>query len=85
ERAYPATWKRFTSFGPLLDKLGNGGKGISWNTKSKVHFLGKLNYVKPEGPAKGRPRIDRAINTTGVILSPAPETNCQVAVEFWQA
>ena len=27
ERDYPATWERFTSLGPLLDKLGNGGKG----------------------------------------------------------
>ncbi len=54
ERDYPATWERFTSLGPLLDKLGNGGKGISWNTQSEVDFLGKLNYVKPDGPAKGR-------------------------------
>lgn len=52
ERDYPATWERFTSLGPLLDKLGNGGKGISWNTQSEVDFLGKLNYVKPDGPAK---------------------------------
>ncbi|MFH4263538.1 hypothetical protein WAJ43_22105, partial [Acinetobacter baumannii] len=44
ERDYPATWDRFTSLGPLLDKLGNGGKGIAWNTQSEVDFLGKLNY-----------------------------------------
>lgn len=55
ERDYPATWERFTSLGPLLDKLGNGGKGISWNTQSEVDFLGKLNYVKPDGrPKAGR-------------------------------
>jgi nitrate reductase alpha subunit len=29
-----------------MDKLGNGGKGISWNTQNEVDFLGKLNYVK---------------------------------------
>ena len=69
ERDYPATWERFTSLGPLLDKLGNGGKGISWNTQSEVDFLGKLNYVKPDGPAKGRPRIDSAIDASEVILS----------------
>lgn len=67
--------ERFTSLGPLLDKLGNGGKGISWNTQSEVDFLGKLNYVKPDGPAKGRPRIDSAIDASEVILSLAPETN----------
>ncbi|MDI2120008.1 hypothetical protein, partial [Klebsiella pneumoniae] len=84
-RDYPATWERFTSLGPLLDKLGNGGKGISWNTQSEVDFLGKLNYVKPDGPAKGRPRIDSAIDASEVILSLAPETNGQVAVKAWQA
>lgn len=81
ERDYPATLERFTSLGPLLDKLGNGGKGISWNTQSEVDFLGKLNYVKPDGPAKGRPRIDSAIDASEVILSLAPETNGQVAVK----
>ena len=85
ERDYPATWERFTSLGPLLDKLGNGGKGIAWNTQSEVDFLGKLNYVKPDGPAKGRPRIDSAIDASEVILSLAPETNGQVAVKAWQA
>lgn len=64
---------RFTSLGPLLDKLGNGGKGIAWNTQSEVDFLGKLNYVKPDGPAKGRPRIDSAIDASEVILSLAPK------------
>ena len=51
ERDYPATYERFTSLGPLMDKLGNGGKGISWNTQDEIDFLGKLNYTKRDGPA----------------------------------
>ncbi|MCU5774812.1 nitrate reductase subunit alpha [Erwiniaceae bacterium BAC15a-03b] len=85
ERDYPATWERFTSLGPLMDKAGNGGKGISWNTQTEVDFLKKLNYVKTEGPAVGRPLIDSAIDAAEVILSLAPETNGQVAVKAWQA
>jgi nitrate reductase alpha subunit len=85
ERDYPATWERFTSLGPLLDKLGNGGKGISWNTQTEVDFLKQLNYVKADGPAAGRPNIDSAIDAAEVILSLAPETNGQVAVKAWQA
>jgi nitrate reductase alpha subunit len=27
ERDYPNLYQRFTALGPLLDKLGNGGKG----------------------------------------------------------
>lgn len=85
ERDYPATWERFTSLGPLLDKLGNGGKGINWNTDTEIELLKKLNYVKHDGPAAGRPRIESAIDAAEVILTLAPETNGQVAVKAWDA
>ncbi|MEB7738171.1 nitrate reductase subunit alpha [Escherichia coli] len=85
ERDYPATYERFTSLGPLMDKLGNGSKGISWNTQDEIDFLGKLNYTKREGPAQGRPLIDTAIDASEVILALAPETNGHVAVKAWQA
>ncbi len=86
ERDYPNTYNRFTSLGPLLEKLGNGGKGINWNTEKEVHFLGELNYTHTsEGPQKGRPKIESAIDAAEVILSLAPETNGQVAVKAWAA
>ncbi len=68
-----------------MDKLGNGGKGISWNTQDEIDFLGKLNYTKRDGPAQGRPLIDTAIDASEVILALAPETNGHVAVKAWQA
>ncbi|MGH8547410.1 MAG: nitrate reductase subunit alpha [Methylococcales bacterium] len=86
ERDYPNTFKKFTSLGPLLNKLGNGGKGISWNTDSEVELLGKLNHtVWDEGVSLGRPRIDSAIDAAEVILALAPETNGNVAVKAWEA
>ncbi len=86
ERDYPNTYKRFTSLGPLLEKLGNGGKGINWNTDEEVDFLGKLNYTHTEeGPHKGRPKIESAIDAAEVILSLAPETNGAVSVKAWEA
>ena len=86
ERDYPNTYQRFTSLGPLMDKLGNGGKGINWNTQEEVDFLGKLNrkHVE-EGVNKGRPKIETAIDACEVILSLAPETNGHVAVKAWGA
>lgn len=85
-RDFPATYDRFTSLGPLLEKLGNGGKGISWNTDDEVAFLGKLNGLQlKENSAKGRPKIESAIDAAEVILSLAPETNGQVAVKAWEA
>lgn len=86
ERDYPNLYKRFTALGPLMEKLGNGGKGISWNTEHEVELLGRLNgVVTEEGPTKGRPRIDSDIDATEVILSLAPETNGEVAVKAWEA
>ena len=35
ERNYAAIYDRFTALGPLMDKLGNGGKGITWNTQKR--------------------------------------------------
>ncbi|WP_392559888.1 nitrate reductase subunit alpha [Orbus mooreae] len=81
ERNYPETYQRFTSIGPLLEKLGNGGKGIGWNTEIEVEFLKALNGTQANGQAK----IDTAIDAAEMILSLAPETNGQVAVKAWQA
>ena len=41
ERDYPNLYKRFTALGPLMTKLGNGGKGIAWNTEHEVELLGR--------------------------------------------
>ena len=86
ERDYPNLYKRFTALGPLLNKLGNGGKGVSWNTEEEVDALGKLNgVVTEEGPTKGMPRIESDIDATEVILMLAPETNGEVAVKAWES
>ncbi|HMV55474.1 MAG TPA: nitrate reductase subunit alpha, partial [Rhodocyclaceae bacterium] len=86
ERDYPNTFKKFTALGPLMSKVGNGGKGIAWNTEDEVRALATLNYtVQEEGITKGLPRIDSDIDAAEVILMLAPETNGHVAVKSWAA
>jgi nitrate reductase / nitrite oxidoreductase, alpha subunit len=86
ERDYPNTYKMFTSLGPLMGKIGNGGKGIAWNTETEVKQLGELNrLVTDEGISKGLPRIESDIDAAEVILMLAPETNGHVAVKAWEA
>ncbi len=86
ERDYPNLYNRFTALGPLMDKLGNGGKGIGWNTAVEVENLRKLNgTVDSDGPTKGMARIDTAIDAAEVLLMLAPETNGEVAVKAWDA
>ncbi len=86
ERDYPNLYKRFTALGPLMTKIGNGGKGIGWDTEIEVEHLKALNgVVTEEGLTKGMARIDSAIDAAEVILMLAPETNGEVAVKAWNA
>ncbi len=86
ERDYPNLYKKFTSLGPLLEKLGNGGKGVNWDTKDEVQFLGDLNLrVREAGVSQGRPQVESAIDACEVILHLAPETNGHVAVKAWRS
>jgi nitrate reductase alpha subunit len=81
ERDYPNTYKRFTSLGPLMEKLGNGGKGMAWDTGTEVAQLKELNGTD----AEGRARIVTDIDACEVVLQLAPETNGHVAVKAWEA
>ena len=86
ERDYPNVYKRFTSLGPLMAKVGNGGKGIAWNTEQEVDLLKRLNgIVAEDGPTSGLARIDSDIDASEVILALAPETNGEVSVKAWEA
>ena len=86
ERDYPNVYKRFTAVGPLLNKIGNGGKGISWKTDVEVTQLGQLNGLVTEpGVTQGMPRISSDIDACETILQLAPETNGHVAVKAWEA
>lgn len=84
ERDYTAVYDRFVAVGPLLDKLGNGGKGISWDTKDEVQHLRELNGEWREGTNKGHAKIVTDIDACEVVLMLAPETNGEVAVKAWE-
>jgi nitrate reductase alpha subunit len=84
-RDYSNLYAQFTALGPLMTKVGNGGKGIGWNTEHEVEALAALNGVQPDGLAKGLPKIETDIDATEVILMLAPETNGEVAVKAWDA
>jgi nitrate reductase alpha subunit len=85
ERDYPNIYRRFTSLGPLMEKVGNGIKGIAWQTGREVEQLRQLNGVAGDGPTKGLVRIETDIDAAEVLLMLAPETNGEVAVRSWQA
>ena len=59
ERDYPNVYKRFTALGPLMNKVGNGGKGIAWNTQDEVTQLGQLNGADHRRGRNSRHAEDR--------------------------
>ncbi len=63
ERDYPSLYARFTSIGPLLEKAGNGGKGIGWNTQHEMDFLRALNGQVSSGPSLRAAAPGDAIST----------------------
>ena len=81
ERDYRRIGEKFTSIGPLLEKVGNGGKGIAWQTAHEVGVLRGLNG----NAANGQPKLETAIDAAEMILTLAPETNGHVAVKAWDA
>jgi nitrate reductase alpha subunit len=85
ERDYPHIYERFTALGPLMEKVGNGIKGMAWQTAHEVENLKALNGVWEKGPAQGLARIYTDIDAAEVVLMMAPETNGEVAVRSWQA
>jgi nitrate reductase alpha subunit len=86
ERDYPNTYKKFTALGPLLGKLGNGGKGIAWKTEEEVAFLKELNFMVTEpGVTQGMPKLEDDLDAIEAVLTLAPETNGHVAVKAWNA
>jgi len=86
ERDYPATYDKFTALGPLMSELGNGGKGMQWDTREEVDALGGLNgRHRGEGVNGGMPRIVSAVDACETILMLAPETNGRVAMKAWDS
>ncbi|VEJ09785.1 nitrate reductase subunit alpha [Actinobacillus delphinicola] len=86
KRDYRDIYKKYTSLGPLLDKLGNGGKGIHWKTEKEVELLAKLHRtVQEDGVSQGRPNLNTAVQACDSVMSLAPETNGEVAVRAWAA
>ena len=83
ERDYPNLYKRFTAVGPLMEKVGNGIKGIAWKTEQALKHLNGV--VTEDGPTKGMARIESDIDASEFLLMLAPETNGEVAVKAWAA
>ncbi len=86
ERDYPNTYKKYSSLGPLMNKLGNNIKGLDWNTDLEIEQLAEMNgVIKEEGISKGRPSLEEDVAVCDTVLRMAPETCGEVAHKSWSA
>ncbi|RCX30623.1 nitrate reductase subunit alpha [Thioalbus denitrificans] len=86
ERDYANTYKKFTSLGPLMTKLGNNVKGIDWDTQDEYEHLKHHNRtIQEDGVSKGMPQLEDDIAVCDTVLLMAPETNGEVAHKSWKA
>src|SRR5690606_36517836 len=80
-RDYKHVYERFTTLGPLAEKLGNGGQGIAWGAKEAVELLRLLNgRERGPGAGQGHPRIYADIDVCQTVLTLTRESNCHVAL-----
>ncbi len=85
ERDYGAVAERMRALGPLVERLGAQVKGASWTPDEEVEYLARKNGVAGEGPAAGRPRLDRAERVAEAILALSGTTNGRLAVEGFRS
>ncbi len=86
ERDFGATYNKYIALGPLMVKVGNGVKGLEWNTEQEYEELKKCNYtVREPGVSQGMPSLEEDIAVCDAVMRMAPETNGEVAHKSWSA
>jgi nitrate reductase alpha subunit len=85
ERDYGAVYDRYIALGPLVERIGIGTKGISWEAAQDAELLAALNGRVAEGVTHGLARLDTGARAAQAILTLSPETHGEVAMKAWHA
>jgi len=85
ERDYAAVHAKMVALGPLPETAGTGTKGVSWVPGEEVQELGERHGRVREGPATGRPRMERADQACETMLALSGTTNGRLGVLGFEA
>jgi nitrate reductase alpha subunit len=80
ERDYGAVADRWAALGPLTEKLGAAVKSATWIPDREVEALAARNGVVAQGPAAGRPSLERPEQVAEAMLALSGVTNGRLAV-----
>ena len=81
ERDYTKIYDKFTALGPLAEKLGFTTKGLTFDVKREVDYLGKKNGLIKEGFAAGRPSLETDVKAAEMVLAFSGTTNGHLATQ----
>jgi len=86
ERDYTQIHAKFTSIGPLLEKLGMATKGVAYDVKPYVAALHRLNgtHARTGTVADGRPRLVTDRQACEFILSLSGTSNGHMATQGFE-
>jgi nitrate reductase alpha subunit len=81
ERDYGAVAAKMNALGPLMEKLGAGTKGVTFEVGEQVEYLRHKNGTVRGGVADGRPSLKRDVDVCETILALSGTTNGHLAVQ----
>lgn len=83
ERDYGAIAAKMATLGPLLDTLGATTKGVTFDVREEVAYLGRKNGVAQGtgSVVEGRPLLTRDVHACEAILALSGTTNGRLAVQ----
>ena len=83
ERDYGAIAAKMATLGPLLDTLGATTKGVTFDVREEVDYLGRKNGVAQGtgSVVEGRPLLTRDVHVCDAILALSGTTNGRLAVQ----
>lgn len=83
ERDYGAIAAKMATLGPLLDTLGATTKGVTFDVREEIAYLGRKNGVAQGtgSVVEGRPLLTRDVHACEAILALSGTTNGRLAVQ----
>lgn len=83
-RDYPAFAAQMKALGPLTATAGMTTKGVTFMPDAEVRQLGEVNGLVTDGPAAGRPRLDKDTHACEMILALSGTTNGRLATQGFE-
>ena len=84
ERDYPNVATKLGALGPLIDEIGATTKGVTFDVRDSVHYLGAKNGTAHGGIANGRPLLAEDSHACETILALSGTTNGSLAVQGFE-